>query len=489
MILQEGDRVAGGENDLVQMGFPADTSRLTLKGEGEFRFVRARIVELLKGELEAVATGEMLAVATPHSELRAGNAHARLRSAAEFARVDVLQGSAVLVRKSDGRSVRVEASQYAVAGKGVDLVARAIDKAAPAADAPAAVARLLHVQGDVYLFTQAPADRSPARAGTELRKGQGIVTEGSRSLAVLEFPDRTRLEIGPDAVVRRLVSEDGSSKLVRLEAGRVTADVTKQPAGRPMKIATAHAEAAVLGTRFLLTSEKDATLIQVEEGAVQFTAVQDRKSVVVRSGYQATAAPGRPLEEPALVPGGVRYLEIDLEAGESKGDGLWRVAEGRAVRQEKASPRPGGEAAATHLYKVDLKEGALLEAMVEVTQVAPDTLGGREGWGFGLAAAFDSRDVILRSQQGAGSGSVLEFQDAKAIPFEHGQEGRYRLKLRIERRGDTAALLGKIWQGEREPDGWMIQDDMELKGPMTRVGFQSVRCACVFSSFRVKILN
>ena len=77
-----------------------------------------------------------------------------------------------------------------------------------------------------------------------------------------------------------------------------------------------------------------------------------------------------------------------------------------------------------------------------------------------------------------------------ATPFEHGREGTYRLKFRVERREGRAALLqGKIWQGDREPDGWMTVKELALEGPLTHVGFRTMRCACTFTSFRVQLLK
>ena len=35
----------------------------------------------------------------------------------------------------------------------------------------------------------------------------------------------------------------------------------------------------------------------------------------------------------------------------------------------------------------------------------------------------------------------------------------------------------------------MIENVFELEGPMTQVGLQTVRSACTFSSFKVKVLK
>ncbi len=54
----------------------------------------------------------------------------------------------------------------------------------------------------------------------------------------------------------------------------------------------------MLGTRFLLAAEKDATRLQVDEGAVNFTRTEDKQSIEVRSAFFAVAAPGSPWTRP-----------------------------------------------------------------------------------------------------------------------------------------------------------------------------------------------
>jgi ferric-dicitrate binding protein FerR (iron transport regulator) len=492
MGLKAGDRLSVPAGASAKIGFADDTTRIDLQGPAQLVFLhggRRKLVDLVRGEAElavaAQAGGSPLRVTTPHSELEASeDASLRLQSAPDFTRLEVRKGAATLVRRGDRKSVRVGADQYAVAGKDLELAAKPLEPLKATPDGPAVVAHLRKVQGQVYLFTQSPADRVPAKAGQPVREDQGIVTEGPRSSAAVDYPDTTRLEVGGDTVLRRLVADkDRLRKHVLLESGQLQADVVKQPVGRSMLLTTAQAEANVIGTRFALSSEGDATRLQVEEGAVQFTQRQERWTIVVRSGFYAVAAPGRPFEAlPA--PGGVRYLDIDLASGVGDAQGDWKV-DGRAVRQARAS---ADASASSFLVKAESEESVLLEAVAEVDPVAP---GGASGWGFGLVAAFGQENLVLRTLQGADGGSVFEFKDAAAIPFEHGREGTYRLKLRIERRGkDQPALLrGKIWQGDREPDGWMIENERPLRGPVLQVGFQTVRCACTFTSFKVKVLG
>ena len=74
----------------------------------------------------------------------------------------------------------------------------------------------------------------------------------------------------------------------------------------------------------------------------------------MRSGYYAVAAPGKPLD-PAPLPGGVRYLDIDLQAGVTGGDGEWGV-EGRTVKQSRVS-RLAEAAAAQRLRSAARRAG------------------------------------------------------------------------------------------------------------------------------------
>src|SRR6185295_11265601 len=213
----------------------------------------------------------------------------------------------------------------------------------------------------------------------------------SRSLVVVDYPDHTRLEIGGDTVVRRLTDEkDRARKLVTLEKGALVADVAKQPAGKAMLLRTPQAEVAVLGTRFTLAAESEATRLLVEEGAVNFTRIEDKKTIQVRSGYFAVAAPGKPLD-PAPLPGGVRYLDIDLNAGVTSGDGEWTV-EGRSVKQARVSRLAEG-GASTLLCRAETgeKDSLVLEVVVDVDQATPDVAGDRGTWGFGLEAMFRDR--------------------------------------------------------------------------------------------------
>jgi ferric-dicitrate binding protein FerR (iron transport regulator) len=494
MPLEPGDHLVIEEAGEAKIGFADDPTRIKLKGPAVFHFIQggtAKRVEVLKGDCEFAvpSQAEAFTAVTPHAELRLQQGDVRLISAADFARIEVRRGVASFTRRRDRKSVDVRIDEYAVAGKDVDLVAKALDRTPPSPNDRGVVAILRRVQGDVFLFTKSAADRTPAKSGQAILEDQSILTEGARSSLVVDFPDHTRLEIAGDTIVGSLTDKkDRTRKFVALEQGTLKADVSKQPPGKSMILRTPQAEVGVLGTRFTLAAEKESTRLQVEEGAVDFTRREDKKSIVVRSGYYAVAAPGKPLD-PVLLPGGVRYLDIDLSSGVTAGDGEWTV-DGRKVKQSRVSRlAEGGTSSMLCKAEAGEKEGLILEIVAEVEQTTPDTAIDRGTWGFGIEAMFRNRSVVLRSAQGPEGTSVFEFPGITAIPFEHGREGRYRLKLSIERRGAEAVLRGKIWQGDLEPDGWMIENVFELDGPLTQVGLQTVRCACTFESFKVKVIK
>lgn len=490
MALRPGDQVSGA----VLIGFGGDITQVSLEEDAAVLFLeggRSKRLEVERGTVEArvAPQEEPMALGTPISELRVREGRVRLESGDGFARADVFEGGAVLVRRSDEASTAVAAGQYAVAGREGEMIARAFEDA-PSGGEPEAVAVLRRVKGEVHLFTTSPGERAEAKPGQGIGRDQGIVVEGKESLAVVEYPDQTLLEIGGDTVVRSLAGPE-DAKHVQLESGRLLADVMKQPKGRPMRLRTPQAEVEVVGTRFVLSHGREESQVTVEEGAVRFTDVQAKRTVTVESGYFAIAAPGRPLE-PVHHPSGVRYLDLDLAAGRTVGDGAWTV-DGRTVRQEKINreAEPGGRQPFTsHVWPAGVEEGVLVEAEVKVSRVTPDTSGARAAWGFGLVAEFANRNVVLRTVQGGPGGSVFEFGGlARSIPFEHGREGTYRLKLRIERaEGRPAKVTGKIWQGEREPDGWVIDGELPLEGTLEQVGLQALRCRTAFTSFRVRVL-
>ena len=85
------------------------------------------------------------------------------------------------------------------------------------------------------------------------------------SSAVLEFLDGSTVTVSGGAVLT--ISDDGRKEL-HLRGGRLSATVTSQPEGKPLRLLTATAELEVLGTQFDVIVADTQTKVTVCEGLV-----------------------------------------------------------------------------------------------------------------------------------------------------------------------------------------------------------------------------
>ncbi len=175
---------------------------------------------------------------------------------------------------------------------------------APQAPTESAAARLERAEGRVFLVVEGA--RRPVQAPQDILPRQGIETESPGSLAVVAYPDKTRLEAGPGTELREIAGGGKEGKRLHLAKGVLAADVTRQPAGKSMVIATPHGEAQVLGTALRLVVDASSTRLEVTEGRVQFRRSPDGKTVDVVSGHYAVASAGpefaaRPLPRTVLL--------------------------------------------------------------------------------------------------------------------------------------------------------------------------------------------
>ncbi len=174
--------------------------------------------------------------------------------------------------------------------------------------------------------------QGPARDGVPLAAGEGVET--GAGTAVLEFADGTRLELGESTEVRELADREGGRKprglRLTVVRGTVSATVAKQPAELPFTLASAAAEARVLGTSLRFTVEpgaKGRAALEVSEGKVRLVRTRDGKAVEVGPGQMAVAGPEGELAAKALL-----VDEILLAAREARLTGAeWKlVADPRA---------------------------------------------------------------------------------------------------------------------------------------------------------------
>ncbi len=153
-----------------------------------------------------------------------------------------------------------------------------------------AVALVETVEGEAFFVAR--ETRVPAKAGASLSAGQGLQTGAGTGRAVLVFPDRTRVELGPDTAIDDVKTAKG--KQIAVTKGTVLAEVAKQPKDQPLIFSTPHGEAKVVGTTLRLVVDSDprkGTRLEVEEGKVELKNLA-KKTVMVESGHYAVAAAG-----------------------------------------------------------------------------------------------------------------------------------------------------------------------------------------------------
>lgn len=221
----------------------------------------------------------------------------------------------------------------------------------------AAVARLEGIQGDVHIIRG--GEKIPVQDGQDLLSGERLETVGVSSRAAVVFPDHTRIELWPGTALEGIRIENG--KRIGVLHGALTADVAKQPAGKPLVISTPQGEATVLGTTLRIVVEgaglEGSTRLDVTEGRVRLSRKRDGKEVYVRSGHTAVAAEGVLLSARRIAFGSNLLVNAGFE---NDGQGWQKPISG--VRSIVSRPVHSG--ARAHQIQVD-KGGA------EVWQLVP----------------------------------------------------------------------------------------------------------------------
>jgi ferric-dicitrate binding protein FerR (iron transport regulator) len=147
-------------------------------------------------------------------------------------------------------------------------------------------------QADDGIVIERDEQSLPARAGWKLAAGDRLVVPAGAAASV-EYADSTRLIFGPQSATTFQTGRGPTKRLV-LQTGALVAHVPKQAEGAALEASTPHAQARVLGTRFLLAAAPAETRLDVIEGRVRLTRSGDRAAVLVSRGQFAVAAPGAP---------------------------------------------------------------------------------------------------------------------------------------------------------------------------------------------------
>ncbi|MFT5128774.1 MAG: hypothetical protein ACI8W8_002393 [Rhodothermales bacterium] len=159
-----------------------------------------------------------------------------------------------------------------------------------------AIATLERVSGEVYIGADSRIE--PASDGTSIPSGTELFCTPGLNEATVRLADGSlfTLASGTRVTFSRV---DGQSQLL-LSEGLLSADVEKQPEGRPLVIVTPDATVTVLGTRLTLCAASDskaalfanllsATTLVVDEGSVEMGKSGSSEEALVKSGETAVA--------------------------------------------------------------------------------------------------------------------------------------------------------------------------------------------------------
>jgi hypothetical protein len=168
-----------------------------------------------------------------------------------------------------------------------------------------AVARLTSSHGAVELLTP-QGDILPLSEGSAVPPGHTLQTVGEDSIAHVEMPDSTTLEIEPNSVVRfvSVSGKAGTKPRLFLASGQLTAAVPAGVTEQQLVVGTGVAEVfARTGTFVVSSAGPESTRVDVKQGNVDVVRMDARLripvlggSAVVQSGFDRVL-----LEPPARV--------------------------------------------------------------------------------------------------------------------------------------------------------------------------------------------
>jgi ferric-dicitrate binding protein FerR (iron transport regulator) len=160
----------------------------------------------------------------------------------------------------------------------------------------------------------------PAARGMELLAGDVVRTDDSSAARLRYAGEPTTVELRGGTRLRLAASVPG--KRLEILEGTIEADVSPQPAGRPMVLASPHLEVVVVGTLFTVAAAPDRTRVEVDKGAVRVTGRAGKKGLDVAEGTFVVAETGVELKArpvPNEFSGGLR--NGDFESGDLEGWG------------------------------------------------------------------------------------------------------------------------------------------------------------------------
>jgi len=189
---------------------------------------------------------------------------------------------------------------------------------------PFQTARIETITGDTFRIERAAT--KAAQDNKDLSDGDALETVGLKSSAGIKYPDGSLVLLNPETRVSKIYGTAGGAneqpaKRFYVERGVISANVFKQPEGRPMTLLTSNAEATVIGTRFTLAAQPRQTRLEVTEGVVRLTRLGDKRFVYVKAGEYAVVADGVELAAKRLNPPRTFVMGVDFFGGQTTIEG------------------------------------------------------------------------------------------------------------------------------------------------------------------------
>lgn len=255
----------------------------------------------LDADIDAWLEGTLDGAAAEQLALRVREDPAVARQLLIAARFDGDLARAVHAR-AERRALGFRSDRLAVGGGGANGT-RALWAVAVAAVLVLAVGMIVVRQGlapsvDPVLATVVAVDgqaslrrgtrSEPVAVGASLTARSQIVVGTGGSVQVAA-PDGSTFTLLPGANFAPVAGSDATR--FYLATGRLEAAVAPRRAGPPLTIGTPHAEATVVGTRFILDVASERTDLQVFVGSVRFDDRVTRERSVVATGERRSAGP------------------------------------------------------------------------------------------------------------------------------------------------------------------------------------------------------
>ncbi|MFC1479471.1 LamG-like jellyroll fold domain-containing protein, partial [Planctomycetota bacterium] len=149
-------------------------------------------------------------------------------------------------------------------------------------------AKLSEIHGDVII--ERGNNEIHAQDNEGLFSGDIIKTDKSEEAKVKYDNESTVISISEKTELN--IHEEQGAKRVDIRKGKIECDIAPQPAGKPMKFYTSLAEAEVLGTQFGLVSDYSKTLLNVEQGRLMLTRLDNRECAEVTPHYEGVVDKG-----------------------------------------------------------------------------------------------------------------------------------------------------------------------------------------------------